>query len=1241
MSNRHALVIGSTCDALPANPLKYVKADTQALFDALTDADRGGCELEDSRLLVHPGMVTMTKAIKSAVHRAAQDRASLIVSFLGHAVLIGTDNTAKKLYLLPRDGSATPDSDTGYEFGHRLAEILSSADSYGLDGLLVLLDVCYGGVGLLNCAQDTAAVAAESKVRIEMLAAVFDQTARQGCFTKTLTHAIRRGIPSLSSDFLTTVEAVDVVAEKCPNEEEPLRFAMARGRRVSSDPSLWIARNPESLNAWPLAGTHAGGLAVELTRAYQLTNVIKKTLTAVDESRVTFIHGSAGSGKSALVAALSRPTTAPKLIPAAYLSATAFGALTPTIEELASDLNRQLMRQETFRDAVGRYSAGFELQRELDIQPPLQRLVLGPLAHVSLDETDLMRIAVDAIDHFAPSARDEFVRAVTQCVASQPEGWQVRFLITCRGEIPSELVDPGASVLTIKLLPPERSQITHFLMGRGLVEAAVDLIADHAESWLDVIVLYEALGTVEPEHLTKARRLDRLYDAVLGPVIADPEARALITVLATSGSGPVLPAGVLAGVSALIGGPSEPGVVRDIVAQLGRWVARSKPGTADERMGVCHESLLAWFRSQEKIRCQLDAAHELMLQYLRTSTDEAALGYRRRFEAEHLWQRRWYAEAVELVCSQCEPRPVDNMALVSGCVDRAEATLPEDDRSTLRLRSELALWTGRSGALTDALSLCRDVIRGRNSTLGANHRETLISRLMFANFLGRTGDTSGALNLSQRTHTACEQAFGLDDPLSMEAESDAARWTGQCGGWEESLASHLAVLEKRERVLSQDHRDTHKTRGHIAHVLGRLGRKAEAATAYADLAAEQERLFGPTDPDLLNTRLCVVRWIGSAGDNGAAVRLAFELIPIISNVLGPDDPMTLDAWSFFAQYKAAGGHLKESVEAYDYLIPRYQRVLEPTNTSALYARINRATAVARDGDGPGALQDIETTVREYAHLLGPDHADVLWARGQEAYWMARSGDSVAAGQLYEHLIADRARIFGNDDRQLNHFRRLLDRFTSTGQVRRPGSDKKDRDAREAVRISDWTLDTLLASQREKSRVLRYTDFVVDQVRRAIVTATVNFGVFVDVGGFTGLVHVSELSWGSVDHPSEVVSVGDWVTVVVKRVDDERHRVEFSLKHAQPDPLLNFSRQHPIGCEIVGTVARLSRHSADVDLPGGFFGFLRAPQSGTAYGDLQVDQQVPVRVKDIDIQQRRIDVALLDAKDVPDKQAPGL
>src|SRR6201998_4649180 len=93
-------------------------------------------------------------------------------------------------------------------------------------------------------------------------------------------------------------------------------------------------------------------------------------------------------------------------------------------------------------------------------------------------------------------------------------------------------------------------------------------------------------------------------------------------------------------------------------------------------------------------------------------------------------------------------------------------------------------------------------------------------------------------------------------------------------------------------------------------------------------------------------------------------------------------------------------------------------------------------------------------------------------------------------------------------------------------------------------------------------------------RRGVVSSVVNFGAFVDLGGMDGLIHVSELSWKHIDHPSQVVAVGDEVEVRVLDVDMDRERISLSLKATQEDPWQQFARTHQIGQVVPGKVTKL-------------------------------------------------------------------
>jgi small subunit ribosomal protein S1 len=158
-----------------------------------------------------------------------------------------------------------------------------------------------------------------------------------------------------------------------------------------------------------------------------------------------------------------------------------------------------------------------------------------------------------------------------------------------------------------------------------------------------------------------------------------------------------------------------------------------------------------------------------------------------------------------------------------------------------------------------------------------------------------------------------------------------------------------------------------------------------------------------------------------------------------------------------------------------------------------------------------------------------------------------------------------------------------------------------------------------------------------QVRKGVVSSIVNFGAFVDLGGVDGLVHVSELSWKHIDHPSEVVEVGQEVEVEVLDVDLDRERVSLSLKATQEDPWRQFARTHAIQQIVPGKVTKLVPFGAFVRVEDGIEGLVHISELAEKHVEIpeqvvQVGSEVMVKVIDIDLERRRISLSLKQANE---------
>jgi len=151
-------------------------------------------------------------------------------------------------------------------------------------------------------------------------------------------------------------------------------------------------------------------------------------------------------------------------------------------------------------------------------------------------------------------------------------------------------------------------------------------------------------------------------------------------------------------------------------------------------------------------------------------------------------------------------------------------------------------------------------------------------------------------------------------------------------------------------------------------------------------------------------------------------------------------------------------------------------------------------------------------------------------------------------------------------------------------------------------------------------------------RKGTVSSIVNFGAFVDLGGVDGLVHVSELSWKHVDHPSEVVQVGQEVEVEVLDVDLDRERVSLSLKATQEDPWKEFERKYSAGEIIDGQVTKLVPFGAFVRVAAGIEGLVHISEISeqhieTPESVLSVGDEVRVKVIEVDVPRRRISLSM--------------
>src|SRR5262245_12414662 len=172
-------------------------------------------------------------------------------------------------------------------------------------------------------------------------------------------------------------------------------------------------------------------------------------------------------------------------------------------------------------------------------------------------------------------------------------------------------------------------------------------------------------------------------------------------------------------------------------------------------------------------------------------------------------------------------------------------------------------------------------------------------------------------------------------------------------------------------------------------------------------------------------------------------------------------------------------------------------------------------------------------------------------------------------------------------------------------------------------------------ERERTMLKGETLKVLEEgiILEGTVKNITDYGAFVDLGGIDGLLHVTDMSWGRVGHPSEVVTVGERVKVVVLRYDSERERVSLGMKQILPDPWADVGDRFPIGSRVRGKIVSLVDYGAFVELERGLEGLIHVSEMSWTKRVthpskvLTVGQEVEVQVLDIDVANHRISLGL--------------
>jgi len=174
---------------------------------------------------------------------------------------------------------------------------------------------------------------------------------------------------------------------------------------------------------------------------------------------------------------------------------------------------------------------------------------------------------------------------------------------------------------------------------------------------------------------------------------------------------------------------------------------------------------------------------------------------------------------------------------------------------------------------------------------------------------------------------------------------------------------------------------------------------------------------------------------------------------------------------------------------------------------------------------------------------------------------------------------------------------------------------------------------VVESEHSEEREQLMEKLVEGAVLKGVVKNLTDYGAFVDLGGIDGLLHITDMAWKRVRHPSEVVNVGEELQVRVLKYDRERNRVSLGLKQLGEDPWDNIARRYPTGARLVGKVSNVTDYGAFVEIEPGVEGLVHVSEMDWTNKNVnpskvvQLGDDVEVMVLDVDAERRRISLGI--------------
>lgn len=998
------MVVGSECVAL--GELGFTGELATGLYASLTEVGGWRAATDRDGPVLNPTAAQLVTAVDEAFAAAARRQATLLLAFIGH----GVATNAEDFYLLGHDSPAIPNSHNAF---HLTQEIRERLNESALDGLVVLVDACETGQGVLGAARRWTDLLAQASGRMEMLVAAGDGPAFSGCFTRTMLSTFGSGLP-LRGENLLPADLVDPIAGECVHQQ-PQYLSFTSGAVHGGDPGLWLVPNT-ARHRDAVSGRSAAGFVDQLTRGLLVTPDVREQLDAIVDAgahRLRVVIGPAGAGKSTLLAMLIRPSLVEGLaVTPEYITAAVFLTAGSSIEAVAAELSAQLSaRLPGFADAARAVRAHRSRDEfdifDLAVRHPLARLsTVGRRVTLVFDglnqpQEGTRRLLCAAIRDLTKREELNHVRVI----AGVRDGTGVEYEPTLAHMHRIEVGEPAADDIATVVgsargtgAPADPADWVRWIQGLLSETPTAEASDSHVVSggWLLARMLLEVAPSITDGAVAAGIGLDRIVAlrvaaALRGlPAETGHAAGEFLGLLVAAGVGPVLPLELADAALAALGSDLHIARLRDITVALGTLATRSHPGTLRESIGVTHGALLPGLRAEcAKLGVRLEDTHRAIVAAIKRSQSDRAADYARGSAVRHCLAYGDSASALHFLEMLQTARAADNRDLWGAWVPAFVQALGPDHPDTLTTRSREAYHRAESGDYLGAITAFERLLDDRLRVLGPDHPKTLGTRTNLATYRARCGDYPGARADYQRLFADQIRLLGPDHPDTLRTRNDLASNRADQGDLVGAILDFESLRADRARILGPDDPQTLRTRNSLAYWHGEHGDVAAALREFEQLLADCLRIFGPDHPATLSARNNLAAFRARSGDIAGARAEFTRLLDDRRRVLGADHPDTLTTRSTLAAYLADAGELSRAIAELEQLLVDRLRVLGPDHPDTFATRNDLASRQAEHGEVREAIAELEVLLVAELRALGPTHAATIRTQTTLAHWRGR------------------------------------------------------------------------------------------------------------------------------------------------------------------------------------------------------------------------------------------------------------